>query len=53
MILENAGFGDLQEDFDRARRYGYGEFFWNSAEYLEHETQSEAPSAEATADTQA
>lgn len=36
-ILENNGFQSLQEDFEKARQYGYGEFFWNSAEYLERD----------------
>lgn len=49
-ILEDAGFGALKDDFEKARQYGYGEFFWNSAEYLEHElpiaqTEPEAPDA--------
>jgi len=32
-LLEEKGFG-IVEDFDRACKFGYGQFMWNSAEYL-------------------
>lgn len=57
-ILSDADFGDLKADFDKARQYGYGEFFWNSAEYMKPINGSERPEenagkTEQTADAQA
>lgn len=58
MILSDAGFGDLQDDFNKARQYGYGEFFWNSAEYMKPidmggQPEEDAGKTEQTADAQA
>lgn len=33
-LLENIGLTNLLEDFDNACERGYGQFVWNSAEYL-------------------
>ena len=58
MILSDAGFGDLQDDFNKARQYGYGEFFWNSAEYMKPidmggQPEEDAGKTEQTTDAQA
>ena len=58
LILSDAGFGDLQDDFNKARQYGYGEFFWNSAEYMKPidmggQPEEDAGKTEQTADAQA
>ena len=58
MILSDAGLGDLRDDFNRARQYGYGEFFWNSAEYMKPidmggQPEENAGKTEQTADAQA
>ena len=58
MILSDAGFGNLQDDFNKARQYGYGEFFWNSAEYMKPidmggQPKEDAGKTEQTADAQA
>lgn len=57
-ILSDAGFEDLKDDFNKARQYGYGEFFWNSAEYMKpidigRQPEETAGKTEQTADVQA
>lgn len=39
-LLNDNGF-NLNDDFDRACEMGYGQFMWNSAEYIGNETERE------------
>ena len=45
-ILRENDFDTLLTDYDRARRKNYGQFIWNSAEYLEQDEEAQpAPDA--------